>query len=95
MEIDVIEGDAVNPHVKHEHPFVERSKFLYAYMVNKLNADSHDRIISIEGKNGSDAYRKVAQILDAVPENAPFIMNAEVLQSATQHGPKVRDIRSL
>ena len=37
----------------------------------------------------------VAQTLDAVPENAPFIMNAELLQLATLHGPKVRDTRSL
>ena len=64
-------------------------------MVNQLNTDLHDRIIGIEGKNGFEAYRQVAQILDAVPENAPFIMNAELLQLATQHGPKVRDLRSL
>ena len=30
-----------------------------------------------------------------MPEVAPFIMNAELLQLATLHGPKVRDIRSL
>ena len=40
-------------------------------------------------------YRQVALILDAVPESAPFIMNAELLQLATLHGPKVRDIWSV
>ena len=60
-----------------------------------MNTDLHDRIIGIEGKNGFEAYRQVAQILDAVPENAAFIMSAELLQLATQHGPKVRDLRSL
>ena len=29
-----------------------------------------------------------------MPKNAPFIINAELLQLATLHGPKVRDIRS-
>jgi hypothetical protein len=97
LEIEAIEGasDQFTPHVKHDYSFLEKSKFLYAYMVNKLNTDLHDRIIGIEGKNGFEAYRQVAQILEAVPENAAFIMSAELLQLATQHGPKVRDLRSL
>ena len=93
-EIDKLDGDNFDPHVKHEYPFSEMSKFLYAYMINKLNTDLHDRIISIEEKNGFEVYRQVAKILDAVPENALFIMDAELLQLATQHGPKVRDICS-
>ena len=64
-------------------------------MINKLNTDLHDRIICIEGKNGFEVYRQVAQILDAVPENDPYITNAELLQLVALHGPKVRDIRSL
>jgi len=64
-------------------------------MVNKLNTDLYDIIVEIEDKNGFETYRQVAQILDAVPENAAFIMSAELLQLATQHGPKVRDLRSL
>ena len=79
---------------KGEYPCFEKSKFLYAYLIKKINTDLHDRIISIEGKNGFEVYRQVVQILDAVPENAPFIMNAELLQLATLHGPKVRDNRS-
>ena len=59
-EIDKLEGDNFDPHVKHNYPFSERSKFLYAYMINKLNTFLHDRIISIEGKNGFEVYRQVA-----------------------------------
>ena len=85
-EIDKLEDDFLSV------PFSEKSKFLYAYLINQLNTDLHDRIISIEGKNGFEVYRQVAQILDAVLENAPFIINAELLQLATLHGPKVRHI---
>ena len=85
----------LEPPVKHEYVFSDRSKLPYAHMVNKLHRDLHGRIISIEGKNGFEAYRQVAQILDAVPEKAPFIMDAELLHLAILHGPKVRDLRSL
>ena len=78
-----------------DNPFSEKSKFLYDLLINKLSTDLHDRIISIEGKSGFEVYWQVAQILDAVPEHAPFIMNAELLQLATLQGLKVRDRRSL
>ena len=68
---------------------------MYTYLINSSNTDLHDRIISVEGKNGFEVYWQVAQILDAVPESAPFIMNARLLQLTTLHGPKVRDLRSL
>ena len=67
-------------------------KFRYEYIIGKLNTDLHDRIIGMEGKNGFEVYRQIAQMFDDEPENAPFIMNAELLQLAFLHWPKVRDI---
>ncbi len=34
-------------------------------------------------------------MIDSVPENAEFVLNAELLQLASIHGPKVRDLKSL
>ena len=34
-------------------------------------------------------------MLDAVPENAEFVMNAELLQLASTYGPKINDLRAL
>ena len=34
-------------------------------------------------------------MIDAVPEKAESVMNAELLQLASMHGPKVRDLQSL
>ena len=59
-----------------------------------MNSDFHGRILSIEGKNGFEVYLQIAQTIDAVPDSAGFVMNAELLQLATLHGPKVRDLRS-
>ena len=78
-EMDKLEDDFLPVPVKGECPFSEKNKFLYTYLINRLNTDLHDRIFSIEGNNGFEVYRQVAQILVAVPENAPFIMNAELL----------------
>ena len=59
-EIDMLEDDFLPVPDKGEYPFSEKSKFLYASLINKLNTDLHDRIISIEGKNGFEVYRQVA-----------------------------------
>ena len=34
-------------------------------------------------------------MIDAVPENAEFVLNSELLQLASIHGAKVRDLKSL
>ena len=78
-----------------EYPFAEKTKFLYAYLMGKLSMDLYDRVASIESKHGFEVYRQIAQMIDAVPENAEFVMNAELLQLASIHGPKVRDLKSL
>ena len=66
-EIDKMEDDFLPVPDKGECSFSEKSKFLYAFLINQLKIDLHDRLIGIEGKNGYDVYRQVAQILDSVP----------------------------
>ena len=50
---------------------------------------------SIESEHGFEVYREIAQMIDAVPEHAEFVMNAKLLQLASVHGPKVLDLKSL
>ena len=78
-----------------EYSFAERTRFLYAHLMGKLSTDIYDRVASTESKNGFEAYRQIAQMIDAFPENAEFAMNAELLQLASVHGPKVRDLKLL
>ena len=35
-----------------DYLFGEKKRFLYAYLISKLSTDLHDRVSSIEGKNG-------------------------------------------
>ena len=63
--------------------------------MGKLSTDLFDRVSSIQHKNGFEVYRQVAQMIDSVPENAEFVLNAELLQLVSVHGPKVRDLKSL
>ena len=62
-----------------EYVFAEKTQFLYAYFIGKLNIDLYDRIISIEGNDCFEVYRQIAQMVDAVPDNAEFVTNAELL----------------
>ena len=50
---------------------------------------------SIESRNGFAVYHHIAQMIEAVPENADFVMTAKLLQLASVHWPKVRDLKSL
>jgi hypothetical protein len=76
-------------------PFAERTRFLYTYLMGKISTDLYDRVAAVEGKNGFEVYRQIAQMIDAVPENAEFVLNSELLQLASTHGAKVRDLKSL
>ena len=60
-----------------------------------LNTNLYDRVATVENKHGFAVYRQISQMRDAVPENAGFVMNAELLQLAGIYGPKVRDLKSL
>ena len=64
-----------------EHPFAERTRFLYAYLMGKWSADLYDRVASIESKNGFEVYRQIPQMIDAVPANAEFVMTPSSFSS--------------
>ena len=78
-----------------DYVFADKSKFLHAYLVGKLNTDLHERTVGITGKNGFETYRQVCQISDAVPENADFFMNAELQNLVSRHVSKVTDLKTL
>ena len=76
-----------------EYPFAEKTRFLYAYLMGRLSTDLYDRGASIESKHGVEVYRQIAQMIDAVPENAEFVMNAELLQPAAGEHPQAEGAR--
>ena len=78
-----------------DYVFVDKAKFLHAYLTAKLNTDLHEKTVDVEHKNGLELYRQVCQLVDAVPENAPFFMNAELSNLVKLHGAKVVDLKSL
>ena len=78
-----------------DYVFADKTKFMHAFRVGKLNTYLYDRTAGIENKNGLEIFRQVCQIVDAVPENAPFFMNSDLLNLVKLHGPKVVDLKSL
>ena len=95
LDIEKVEGFEELGTDSSDYCFAEKSKFLYAYLVSKLNTDLHDKTVGVEHKNGLEMYRQICQIVDAIPENAPFFMNAELQNLAKTYGSKVHDLKSL
>ena len=58
-----------------QYDFSQRTLFLNAYLIGKLNTDLHDKTISVEHQNDFELYRQVCQIVDALLENAKLHMS--------------------
>ena len=54
--------------------FEEKSRFLWNFLLGRLNADLYSKTLSIEGRNGFELYRQVVRAVDEIPENAKFLM---------------------
>ena len=75
--------------------FVSTSRYLYTFLCNKINTELHGRTIGIEDRNGLELYRQIVQSVDAIPDNAKFLMGADIGNLVHKHGDKVKDLKSL
>ena len=89
------DNDTVEVDLKASWQFVEKSRFLHTYFLPKLNTELHGKCISVANKNGFEVYRRICEAVDAVPENAAFIMQAELMALVKNFSDKVKNIRDL
>ena len=75
--------------------FAEKGRFFWTYLLSKLNTELHGKSISIEGRNGFELYRQVVRAVDDIPENAKFLMGAELSDMVKRYGDKVKDLKSM
>ena len=54
--------------------FEEKSRFLWNFLLGRLNAELYSKTLSIENRNGFELYRQVVRAVDEIPENAKFLM---------------------
>ena len=71
--------------------FVKKSRFLYTFLLSKLNTELHGKTIGIEGWNGFELYRQVVQAIDKIPENAKFLMGADIPNLVHKYGDNCTD----
>ena len=60
--------------------FEDRSRFFWTHLLPKLNTHLYGRSVSIEHHNGFELYRIIVKAIDELPENAKFLMGAEMSQ---------------
>ena len=62
-----------------DYKFLDMTTFLNSYLICKLNTDLHTKTSGLDHRNGFGLYRLVCQLLDAIPKNAAFHLNNELL----------------
>ena len=76
-----------------DYPSRQRTTFLNAYLVSKLNTSLHDKVVRVEHRNGFVIYRQTYQMIDAVREDAEFHMANELTTLSKNfgqsHGPQI------
>ena len=75
--------------------FEEKSRFLWNFLLNKLNVELYSKTLGIDGRNGFELYRQVVRAVDEIPENAKFLMGAEIANLVHKFGDKVKDLKTL
>ena len=75
--------------------FGEKSRFLLTYLLSKLNTELHGKSISIDGRNGFELFRQAVRTVYDIPENAKFLMGAELSDMVKRYGDKVKDLKSM
>ena len=78
-----------------EWQFAEKTRFMYTFLINRLNTEPHGKTIGIEARNGLELYRQVVQAVGDIPENAKFLMGAALSELVGKHHDKVKDLKSL
>ena len=68
---------------------------MYVYVIRKVNTDLHDKMVEVADSTGHKLDRQICQIVGAVPDNAAFLMEAELQQLVQMFGPTVVDLKYL
>ena len=68
--------------------FAEKGRFLWTYLLSKLNTELHGKSISIAGRNGFELFRQVVRAVDDIPDNAKCLTGAELSDMVKKYGDK-------
>ena len=64
-------------------------------MLAKVNTDLYGKSIGIENKNGFELYRLIVKAADDIPENAKFVLGAELTELVSKYKAKITSLKAL
>ena len=70
--------------------FVDKSRYLCTFLLSKWNNDLYGKTIGIEYRNGVELYRQIVQSIDQIPDNAKFLMGADLSDMVTRTATRSR-----
>ena len=63
--------------------------------MNKLNTDLHRKTTGIEDRNGLEMYRQICNIVDALPANYKFYLDAQLAALPHKHADNIKGLKEL
>ena len=75
--------------------FGEKSKWMFTYLMSRLNTDLHTKTVSVENNHGLEVYCQICNILDAVPENLKFFLDSQFTALPQVYGEKIKGLKGL
>ena len=75
--------------------FVEKSRFVYTFLLSKLNTELHGKTLGIEGRNGFELYRQIVRAVDEIPQNAKVLKGADISNLLHKFDDQVKDLKTL
>ena len=58
---------------------------MITYTLGRLNTEMHGKSVSVKNRNGLELYRLVNQSVDALPTNAKFYLDCQLLMFAKEN----------
>ena len=75
--------------------FDEKSRWMFTYLIAKLNTELHAKIVGIENKNGLEVYWQMCNIVDAVPENYKSFLDSQFTAMPQVYSDKIKGLKDL
>ena len=92
---DAVEAAGESRMDRSAYEFVSASRMLHTFLLNKINADMHERTTMIENKNGFELYRVIYQSVDPIASNALFACDQAIMQISHEHAGKIKSLKDL
>ena len=75
--------------------FEEKSRFIYAWLLTKINTEMHEKTLAITHNSGFELYRAIYNSVDAMPQNLEFMYRQQLMQLVPPYAGNTNNLGEL